>query len=63
MKDDNARVSIFRLFRNVAKVSIIFITFICPSVLMQQIASTGKSFCAILCSVILLNSVEKCTYC
>lgn len=53
------RISIFKLFHNVAKVTIIFRMFVCPSVLMQQLASTGKSFCATLCTVILLNSVKK----
>jgi len=58
-KGCNARISIFKLFHNVAKVTIIFIMVVCPSVLMQQLASNGKIFCVILCSVILLNYVEK----
>jgi len=49
IKDDNGRIYIFMLFQNVAKVTIIFIKFICPSVLIQQLASTVKNFCAILC--------------
>jgi len=61
--DDNERISIFSLFRNVAKETIIIIMFICPSFLMQQLASTWKNCCAILYWVILLSSVEKCKSC